>query len=361
MTMAKDTIQINFPDVRLQITCAHPPLLEHIQKHLEPVIARNPEPPAVVEVDVLWREGDQISSSLLPLADRPEARKIGKRLYRLNDADLLWTDLIRTKNMALLYHREPGKVRFTFEYYLTLPAKKLKANPHYRNEKYFSLLKYFVYFPFMWYSELFLKRFPLHASGIVFGGRGMALGGVGGVGKTTTSIALFSRNGARFLSENIVLFDESRFYSMYEPIRLDARSVELLGGGSIGGLYPADLPEGTRAKNLFHIQPAALLPGADAGMILLPDFYRQAETKRLTVAEAWSNLHNFNILTREINDYYWFAAAANLLSPEVLVPDERLRGLKRLAEKVPVYHLSIDRKEGVAPLTDRILNLKEKQ
>jgi hypothetical protein len=162
---------------------------------------------------------------------------------------------------------------------------------------------------------------------------------------------------ARFLSENIILYDAQRFYQFYEPIRLDDHSLSLLGNGLEENLERAGLPEGTREKNLFHLRRERLAEAAPARLILLPEFAPRAQVREIPAPQAVSLIHQYNLLTRELNDYYWFAAAAGLLRPERFLPEERIAALRELLHRVPVYRLDIDRQEGLPLLLERIQKL----
>ena len=97
----------------------------------------------------------------------------------------------------------------------------------------------------------------MHASGIDLDGQGIVIGGVGGVGKTTTGVSLLAQEGTRLVSENLIFYDAERIYSCYEPIRLDDASVELLGARR-AMLAPAEIPDGANHKNLYHVRRQAV-------------------------------------------------------------------------------------------------------
>ncbi len=63
----------------------------------------------------------------------------------------------------------------------------------------------------------------------------------------------------------------------------------------------------------------------------------------------------FNELTREVNDYYWFAATLNVLwaAPGSLA--RRVTTLRGLLERVNRFEIGIDRSLGVEPVVRGIL------
>lgn len=353
--MNDSSVQICWHDVVVEVKCRHTPFIAHIHEHVRPLLCEKTVAEPQVTIQINWMEaGDGPPAyPLLSFADAPDAQKIGKRLYRIDDR-LLWTDIIRTKNTVSLFALEGERLRVTYDHYFELPAKKLARNPDYRYEKYFSLLKYFLYFPMIWYQEQFRGRYLLHASGVAHQGAGIALGGVGGVGKTTTCIALLRQPSTQLLSENLILYNAERFYQLYEPIRLDDDSVALLG--DTAAVYPASFPEGTRAKQLFHVRETFLKASVPAKLVILPEFSRKGGVSPLLPGDALQRLENYNHLTREVNDYYWFAATLNLLpegSGEVLTL-RRIETLRTLLSRIPACLLSIDRSAGVTPVIEDI-------
>lgn len=350
------TVQLKCIGVVIEVKSNHEPLINYIKEHVRPLVQKTDQPKPHVHIQIHWQEvQDGKGFPLLNLAETRDAQRVGKRLYRV-DTKFLWTDIIRAKNMVLLFSLKEDRLRLQYDYYFELPQKKLDRNPDYRYEKYFSLLKYFLYFPLIWYQEQFYQRYLLHASGVILNDSGIALGGVGGVGKTTACIALLSHPHTKLLSENLIFYDENNLYQLYEPIRLDDHSLGLLDNNK-KALLPANLPEGTRAKKLFHIHPSYLKEQATARLVILPEFASNSETRLLSAKTAFNSLENYNMLTREVNDYYWFAATLNLLRPSHSITRQRQSSLQKLLDRVPAYQLLIDRSKGTEPVVREIKNL----
>ena len=141
-------------------------------------------------------------------------------------------------------------------YHYSPRASKVEAEPNYRFKKFFGLMSWLVFYPLSWYLEHFRGIYLMHASGIDISGHGIVIGGVGGVGKTTTGVSLLAHEGTRLVSENLIFHDASHIYSCYEPIRLDDQSVELLGSRR-HILAPA--------RNPGRRQPQERLPRASPG------------------------------------------------------------------------------------------------
>lgn len=345
------TITIDCNDVIVRMSCNHSPFIAHVREHIRPLVLDDSDKKPHINININWQEAEK-QFPLLAKAEEKGAHKIGKRLFRVKDG-LLWTDITRRKYFVLLLSLDGETLNVNYDHYFELPARKLEKNPDYRTKKYFSLLKYFFYLPLIWYNEHFRQRYLLHASGVSLDGRGVALGGVGGVGKTTTCVGLLTQENSRLLSENLIFYDDSNYYQLYEPIRLDDYSVSILGDQQ-SVISPAEFPGGTRPKQLFHINPDCRMDSIPASVMILPEFAPAGGSAALSAATAANLLENYNMLTREVNDYYWFAGTFNLLRPEISPLREGFRAMEKLLEKVPAYHLYVDRSAGVAPVVETI-------
>jgi len=76
-----------------------------------------------------------------------------------------------------------------------------------------------------------LQRFNVgvaHAAGVLVGNKGVVLAGLGGVGKSTLAVKLGGYENV--LSDNYLLGDDEFLYPAPEALRLDPRSIALLGG-----------------------------------------------------------------------------------------------------------------------------------
>ena len=102
----------------------------------------------------------------------------------------------------------------------------------YKLDVYATLTYYFIYYPILYQLER-KNIFPLHASAVMTSGRGVLMPGLPGVGKSTLCLAFMSTEKAKFLSDNIVLYDADNVYSFFEPLKLDAWSFQLFSSASM--------------------------------------------------------------------------------------------------------------------------------
>jgi hypothetical protein len=69
------------------------------------------------------------------------------------------------------------------------------------------------------------------------------------------------------------------------------------------------------------------------------------------IARDW--VRASNTLTLELNDFYWYSAALELLWPGETRTGEG--AVERLTRNTPCWSLGIDRSSGVGPVVDQIL------
>ena len=348
------SVDLDMQGVRLQIRSEYEDLVEYVRMHLpDHVTAGQAEPHIQVNVD--WHEGRDLDAEALLVFPGQEALdRVGKRLLAGPDT-LVWTNLLRIKNLSMRFRMHDDQLVIDAIYVYAPRASKLETEPNYKYKKFFGLMSWFVFHPLAWYLEHFRGIYLMHASGIDIGGHGVVIGGVGGVGKTTTGVSLLAHEGTRLVSENLIFYDAERIYSCYEPIRLDDESVELLGTRR-QILSPADIPDGANHKNVYHVRRSAVAESVPASALFMPRFTKQGFVRPLAVEPCMELLLAFNELTREVNDAMWFSATLNVAWPTPRSLERRAATLRGLLERVARWEIGIDRSQGVEPVVRSILD-----
>lgn len=343
------SLGVRLHGVTLTLASQHAPLLSYAAEHLR-ALAVAPAAAPDIQVHCLWSQGEWDPEENLFAVSSP-LNIIGKRMLG-NAQQLIWLDTLRMKGLQLRFSREQGRIVFEVAYRFHPKKEKLENLPDYEYKKYFSLMSYLVYYPLLWYLENFRGWTVLHASALRGDAGGVMIGGLGGVGKTTTCVALMQQARFELLSENLVFTDGEFIYSCYEPIRLDEGSLALLGK-DLRGLAPMRFPAGMKDKSLFHFQPGA--EKAAPAALFLPQFSRQRYVAALAPQTAMEKILAMNRLTRELDDYGWYAAALDMHWPNPGLADKRLAALRRFTQKVRCFELGIDRQAGVAAVVKDIL------
>ncbi len=340
-----EQVTIEMHGVRLSLRSATVELPRYVARHFAGLQVNDSE--AQIDVLVHWSEGDADPHELLP---GPLVQQVGKRLYA-GPGVLLWSDLARVGNLSLRFELQ-GECLWVEAVYRYAPRTDKAAQPDHRYKKLFELMSWLVLNPLTWYLERFRGLQLLHASGIAWDKRGVLIAGLGGVGKTTTSVALLA-HGARLVSENLVFHDDEFVYSCYEPIRLTAASVDLLD--ALPMLQQADIPEGAKSKNLFHVVGSQRVDSVAAAAVFLPRFTAANSVQALGVDDCLERLQASNQLAQEVNDYYYFDAALSLVWPVQEKWRRRSATLRALLQRSRCYELGIDRRRGVEPVVQMVL------
>jgi hypothetical protein len=334
----------------LNLEVDRPALLEYAAQHLaglagEPV--RSPD----LRVRCRWSEGDWDRESN-PFPPNGPLDVIGKRMLG-SPSELVWLDTLRMPGLQLRFRREDHGWLFDIAYRYSPKVRKSGPVPEYEYKRFFSLMSYIVYYPLMWYLERTRGWVTMHASALATRDGGIVIGGVGGVGKTTTCVALLARPDVSLVAENLVFTDGKLVYPCYEPIRLDDQSLALLGD-DLKGLKPMTFPDGLKKKLLFHLGVPPSEKMAPSAMFL-PEFSNRRHVTPLEADLASEKLLAMNRLTRELDDYGWYAAALDLHWPKAGHAAARCDVLRRFARETPCFSLGIDRSAGVAAVVDDIL------
>jgi hypothetical protein len=344
-----ERIGVEMHGVKLNLACNCTALLEYIECLLESHSGPAWESPDL-EVNGTWRTDPtpDTSQSHATL----ELDRLGKRM-RVSDDHLVWFNTHRNKHLQLGFRRRGPTLVFDVDYHYRPSAKKLAQYPEYEYRKFFSLLPYLVHFPIAWRLERSRGWCLVHASAVADGDEAVLVAGLGGTGKTTTCVALAARTGMKIVTENLLFSDGDQIFPMWEPLRLTDESLKLLSDGP-GELESLGVSGRLRYKSLFRLSTGQTGPIRPAALFI-PQFSRSGFVRRIPSEVAAEILGGTNRLALELNDYYWYTAALDLLWPAAGNAERQLHALKRLTAATSCYKLGIDRSHGVAPVVDQIL------
>jgi hypothetical protein len=337
--------------VNLTLEAEHAPLLAYAAEHLHGLVTAPSAKPELA-VKCRWTQGEW-DAEANPFPVEGARNVIGKRMLGGKD-DLIWLDTLRMKGLQLRFRRVRERWLFDVAYCFHPKKEKLDNLPEYEYKRYFSLMSYLVYYPVIWHLENFRGWTILHASALASARGGIMIGGLGGVGKTTTCVALMQRPGIKLISENIIFTDGEFIYPCYEPIRLDEDSLAMLGENP-KGLLSMNFPEGLKDKALFHLDPSALSEKVKPAALFLPQFSPRRYLTPLAPDVAAEKILAMNRLTRELDAYGWYAAALEMHWPRIGQAQKRIEVLQRFTQRARCYELGIDRAAGVEAVVEDIL------
>jgi hypothetical protein len=341
--------------VRLNLESAHDTLVAYAREHLGGLATDALADPDL-EVRCLWSEGPR-DDTRNPFPEEAGLERIGKRMLGSPDT-LVWLDPQRMLGLQLRIQRRPGgsrgENRWCFDVaYRYHPGEKHRLDlAEYEYKKFFSLMSYLVYYPVFWHLERTRGCALVHAAALQTGVGAVLVGGLGGVGKTTLSMALSREPGFTLGAENLTLTDGAVVLPVHEPIRLDPQSLALLGAPQ--NLKPMRFPTGLKEKQLFHVLPAPEGSAWAPRALFLPHFSARRVT-RLSAAVAAERFLAMNRLTLEVDDFTWFASALDVHWPCPGLTARRTNAVEQLARRAACFDLGVDPTAGVAAAVADVL------
>lgn len=343
-TSNRNRIGLRMHGARVNLSCDYEPQLRYTADLLG-TQACEPWERADLEIASTWHTG---GSKDEPAFDVSGLDAYGKRMH-LGDDELVWSNTLRDTDLQLRFRRLGSVLHCDVHYHYRPSPKKLEKYGDYEQKKFFDLMRYLVYFPVAWHLRRTRGWEMIHASGVASRSGAVLIAGPGGAGKSTTCLALVARAGMTLLAENLMFTDGENVYPVSEPIRLTPESLELLGD-SAAHLESIDQTRGV--KSMF-VAPADIgEEGVRPALLFLARFSREGFARPIPPPMAREMIRATNVLTLELNDFYWYAAALDLLWPPTGAP--RQGPIERLTMTTPCYLLGIDRAGGVEPVVERI-------
>jgi hypothetical protein len=350
MTEQSNCIGIRMHGVRLNLQCDHRPQLDYTADLMGEHVC-DPWDEPDIEVTGSWRLPSNGREARERAFDVTGLDAYGKRMH-IGPDTLVWSDTYRDKNMQLRFGRNGAAYAFDVIYSFLPSAKKDAKYKDYESKKYFDLVRYLVFFPIAWHLQRTRGWEMIHASAVESDAGGILIAGPGGAGKTTSSIALVAMAGMKLLTENLVFSDGEFIYPVCEPIRLTDESLALLGDSAdtLKGYASAG---GLKTKTMF-VPPVDPEPdGVKPAVLFLARFSESGFQELIPPALAREQVRATNLLTLELNDYYWYASALDLLWPSL--EGAQTDAVEKLTSTTPCYTLGIDRTAGVEAVVERIL------
>lgn len=337
--------------VTLTLEANYARLLAYAAEHLNGLVQPPASTPNIV-VTCHWSQGEWCVEDN-PFPGSEAMHIIGKRMLGRSD-ELIWLDTLRMKGLQLRFRRHGAQLLCDVVYRFHPKPGKREQLPDYEYKRFFSLMSYLVYYPLIWYLDYFRGWTVLHASALASRQGGIVIGGLGGVGKTTTCVALMQCADIHLMAENLMFTDGELLYPCPEPIRLDAQSLAMLGH-QLQGLTPLTFPDGLKEKSLFHYSANVPTEQVRPAVLFLPEFAPQRYVTPLTAEMAAEKMLAINRLTRELDDYAWYAAALEMTWPKPGLAAQRIRTMHRFASQTRCFALGIDRSAGTGAVVDDIL------
>ncbi|MBI3448840.1 MAG: hypothetical protein HY049_08005 [Acidobacteria bacterium] len=342
--------------VRVNVESESGEALAYALAHLGASADSLPAPHLRISLSWAWGAAAKARGSL---DGSGRGERIGKELFE-TDGELVWTRVPGFEGLTIRAAREPGGFhvsascgyapRDPLSHVRYLRASRRAKKTH---RTFFKLMYYAVYYPLIWHFERTRGWGLLHASAVERNGRAIVLSGLGGAGKATLALSLMADPSFRFISDNLILHDEERIYSLPEPVRLDPSSVAAIGAA---GFVPStsDVPPTAHPKPTYRVEAGRVAQDAVADAVILLRSTKRAVIRPLGPEEALAHLVAARDLVREVDGY---RSASALFSLAVAAGSDRTIAPARLSallSRSRAYLLGIGEGEPVSVTLARI-------
>lgn len=336
-------------------------LAEYANCHLAPLRAEAQSAPAVSAM-VRWHEGQPDSKSRLA-AELERCVRVDRDLY-VGEGCLYWFRVDDLRDLQLRARWQNDRLEIEGDFYFRvgnggwqdrvrrlLSPAQVEAM---RRRRFTTLVYYLVYYPCWWWLEQMRDLHPVHAAGVELGDKVVLLAGASGVGKSTLSVALASRPGARFLSDSFVLQAGADVCAVPEPVLLDEWSRQWLGGAA-GGLQRIDYSY-VLGRNGYRFPDDRRVATGRAGLLVFPRRAPEPSVRRLSPDQAHQRLSAADMIINDLRRYYAFGAVLEQLAAGGLVA-HREANIAKLTAEIPCYEMGLTPAATSEEVAESIANL----
>lgn len=318
-------------------------LSDYAAMHLAPLQAAPQESPAV-SVRLRWHEGQPQRRQS---AELEACARVDRDLY-VGDGRLFWFRVDDLRDLQLHARWRNDRLEIEGDFYFRVGnggwqdrVRRLVSPGRVsamRRRRFTTLLYYLVYYPCWWWLEQMRDLHPVHAAGVEINGKVVLLAGASGVGKSTLSVLLAGRPGARFLSDSFVLQAGGDICAVPEPVLLDEWSRRWLGS-AVAGLERIDHSY-VLGRQGYRFPPERCVASGRAGLLVFPRRGREPYVRRLSPDQAHQRLSAADMIINDLRRYFAFGAVLEQVAAGGLVA-HREANLARLTAEVPCYEVGL--------------------
>ena len=351
-----DSLRIRLNAIAVHIRSDDADFLRYARAHFAPVLVEDAGDPFLQVTFARTRPEEDGR-------DAPAGcRKVGRDLFACENG-VVWRSVPYLPGLALALNRTADKLSVDASYRpqstlrsrLRLAASALSGGAGLRNQFFFELLYWLVYYPAFW---LLRRRGVqvLHGGGIEIDGCGVLIAGAQGTGKSTLIAHLLPEAGVRFLSDNMVLFDESAAFSCHEPVRFEERLLAVVPGlRACVERIEVRVPLGRVA---FTIARERSIDSMKAAVCIVPEMScDETGVCAVTKEEIIARVAAFNALADEVRMFGVFEAALSPLARSTGGPLPGTAALDALLSRARCFVMNIRQGEDPRDTMRAILGI----
>lgn len=347
-------ILIKFNGIAVQLESEHSQFVAFVKNHFKDYICHE-QNDCDMKIRLALDSESVINENSDAFGNINALDKIGRRVLIGND-EVVLLELLRFPGLKIKL-KISGNTLSVFGLFqvqqsgITNIFNRFRRGKSLGKKELFFLLYYLIYFPIFWYLEYYKGLYLLHASAVQIKNKGIVFSGLGGVGKSTFTLATLSRPDTRFLSDNLIFFDGRKIYACFEQISLDQRSIDLLQWIS-ERLERTEFIVAHGRRN-YNVRQEVRIDATEPQKLFLLRFARETYVSPINPLEAAEKLLAINERAFEVKEYSNIAAAFSLAFPEERLYRKKNITLERFLSNVQCYELGIKKGMDLQQVLER--------
>ena len=218
------------------------------------------------------------------------------------------------------------------------------------------LVRHYVIFPLFSLLNNLKNINVLHASAINIDGNGIIFSGLSGVGKSTLSIASVIKDKGSFITDNYLLYDDSKIYPFPEWIRLNKESYKLTGVDETGVVGKITHSFFYRFGRNYHQLESNVISAPVKCSAFVQLFLGDKFSADIISAEkAIDRVILNNAHVKEFPEHALIGLLPYLLENNTFQHNTMMESLKSILANSVIYEIVINREDSIKDSIDKIL------
>jgi hypothetical protein len=343
-----DNLLITLHDITLSLTSDNEDFLTYTRAYLPNVILTHGKRPSI-DVRLLW------DMEFIPNKTSPTKYDRLSRRILIGEHEIIQTQILLLPGLQLRLSEENKRIsiKATFKQHRKMINVFSNLRQGIRKEQiYAALIYYLIYFPLSWYAERTLMLFPIHAGAVAMNERAILLTGLGGIGKSTITMAFLNDPQIKLLSENLVLHNHNNIFAFPEVIHLDHLSYSLLS--TMTNRLKMIRKTYSHNRACYDISASDRIYKAKPVILINLRQSNKFQISPISSEKAFEMILSNDLLAREINEYSQQRAIFNFLDHNIGGYQRRFDSLREIIGGIPCYDLCIKPREDLGQIVNII-------
>ncbi len=349
------TIGLNFLQTKIHFSTSLPGYYDYLKSYFEPLRIQISPQEAHLKISFDWYR-QPLKDHLLkikttqPLAEISPNILLGDHtILSIRKIDRKWKLLFEARldqerlSLTAGLERKPWIDFFRFD----LRSQDL-------DEWYFMITYHLIYYPLFWYLEIRKKFYLLHASTVIWKGKGIIICGLEGIGKTSLALMFLKETDATFLSDNLIFYDQKKVYPCYEAIRLHKTLDQDVWENKFDKIN-----RGKISKNFYRPRFALADIAAAPQILLFPEFGPEFVVESLSISEAVNRAFLLSHIPAELSEYTQYRNFLDLLKLELNPGSRQHESLRELLSQTRILKVRMPKEDGLEKNFQKIINVLE--